>query len=110
MSSLLISKKRSPSDDESPTTHMPALRNGVTFSGFDEVSEKDIMRYISKAPGKYCPLVDPLPTELIKANIDILCPILTKIVNKSITSGTVPHAFKEAVVSRFIKKPNLKQI
>ena len=62
----------------------------MNFTEFKTVSITDIKRYISQAPNKYCPEVDPLPSELIKANIDILGPILKTIINKSITSATVP--------------------
>ena len=53
---------------------------------------------------KHCPLVDPLPTELVKTNVDILGPIFTTIINRSLASGSVPQAYKEAVVSPIIKK------
>ena len=81
-----------------PTDKCPSAADTTTikttdtiFTDFKAVSTEDIKRYIRQAPNKYCPQVDPLPTELIKANIDILGPILTTIVNKSITSGIVPH-------------------
>ena len=78
------------------------------FTNFEPISVKEIKRYIMKAPNKYCPQVDPLPTELIESSIDILAPTLATIVNKSITSGIVPQAYKEAVVSPIIKKSNLE--
>ena len=99
-----------PSNENPTTPNSPVVSHDFIFSSFKEVSVREATRHIMKAPSKYCPLVDPLPTELIKANIDILGPILTTIVNRSITSGTVPQAFKEAVVSPVIKKANLEPI
>ena len=44
---------------------------------------------------------------MIKECIDILLPSLTKLVNCSLMEGCVPDAFKSAVVTPLIKKPNL---
>ena len=78
------------------------------LTNFKEVSTENITRYINNEPNKYCSQVDPLPTELIKKNIDILGPIFTNIVNKSISSGSVPQAYKEAVVIPIIKNKTLE--
>ena len=51
--------------------------------------------------------INPMPTFLIKECIDILLPYLTKLVNCSHMEGCVPDAFKSAVVTPLIKKPNL---
>ena len=61
---------------------------------------------IKTSPTKSC-LLDPWPTFLIKECIDILLPSLTKLVNCSLMEGCVPEAFKSAVVTPLIKKPNL---
>ena len=73
---------------------------------FRQVSEEAIDKIIKTSPTKSC-LLDPLPTFLIIECIDILLPSLTKLVNCSLTEGCVPDAFKSAVVSPLIKKPNL---
>ena len=52
-------------------------------------------------------MLDPLPTSLVKANIDILAPTLAAIINMSLESGTVPATFKHAVITPLLKKPNL---
>ena len=44
-------------------------------------------------------MLDPLPTSLVKANIDILAPTLAAIINMSLESGTVPATFKHAVIT-----------
>ena len=51
--------------------------------------------------------MDPLTTFLIKECIDILLPSLTKLVNCSLMEGCIPDAFRSAVVTPLIKKPNL---
>ena len=61
---------------------------------------------IKTSPTKTC-LLDPWLTFLIKECIDILLPSLTKLVNCSLIEGCIPDAFKSAVVTPLIKKPNL---
>ena len=73
---------------------------------FRQVSEEAVDKIIKMLPTKSC-LLDPLPTFLIKECIDILLPSLTKLVNCSLMEGCVPDAFKSAVVTPLIKKPNL---
>ena len=73
---------------------------------FRQVSEEAFDKIIKTSPTKSC-LLDPLPTFLIKECIDILLPSLTKLVNCSLMEGCVPDAFKSAVVTPVIKKPNL---
>ena len=65
-----------------------------------------LIKIIKTSPTKSC-LLDPLPTFLIKECIDILLPSLTKLVNCSLMERCVPDAFKSAVVTPLIKKPNL---
>ena len=48
--------------------------------------------------------VDPAPTKLVLEFTDVLLPVFQKIVNLNLTSGTVPTAFKKAVVKPLIKK------
>ena len=73
---------------------------------FRQVSEEAVDKMIKMSTSKSC-LLDPLPTFLIKECIDILLPSLTKLVNCSLMEGCVPDAFKSAVVTPLIKKPNL---
>ena len=73
---------------------------------FRQVSEDPVDKIIKTSPTKSC-LLDPLPTFLIKECIDILLPSLTKLVNCSPMEGCVPDAFKSAVVTPLMKKPNL---
>ena len=60
-----------------------------------------------RAPTKYCPQVDAIPTNLIKENMDILAPTIALIVNKSLETGCMPAIYKEAIVTPLIKKQNL---
>ena len=56
------------------------------------------------APNKYSS-VDPLPTWLLKSNIDLLAPHIACIFNISMMSGVVLSQFKEAFITPLLKKP-----
>ncbi|XP_070567335.1 uncharacterized protein [Ptychodera flava] len=64
------------------------------------------MKIVSSSPSKTC-LLDPIPTSLLKQCVDKLMPILTVIINLSLTTGTVPQSLKNAVVSPILKKSSL---
>ena len=82
------------------------VSSGISFSVFDQLSEEDVYEIIRAAPIKSCPL-DPLPSSVFKECVDILLPTITKIVNTSLQSGTVPHALKTARVLPLLKKASL---
>ena len=73
---------------------------------FPPASVEEVRKIISKGPSKSCEL-DPLPTSLVKSNLDSLAPIITQIVNLSLTTSSVPQSFKVAVVRPLLKKPGL---
>ena len=50
-----------------------------------------------------CPL-DPAPTSLVVSCLDVLLPVITRIINCSLTSGEFPDCWKEALVSPLLKK------
>ena len=60
---------------------------------------------LSAAP-KLCKL-DPIPTSLLRNHIDVLAPVIQKIINISITNGIVPANMKEALIRPLLKKSNL---
>jgi hypothetical protein len=51
--------------------------------------------------------LDPLPTKLLKPCLDHVLPLITDIVNKSLSEQCVPASFKQAIVRPLHKKPNL---
>ena len=81
-----------------PTAYQPA-----ELCEFQPASADDIKRIIVQSSSKSCEL-DPMPTNLLKDNIDTLSPIIADIVNKSLQSGVVPAAMKHAIVTPIIKK------
>jgi hypothetical protein len=73
------------------------------LSEFNPVTEDELLKIIRKMQTKSCPL-DPLPTWLVKELLPELIPVMTKIVNLSLTSGSVPPSMKLALVSPLLKK------
>ena len=49
----------------------------------------------------------PIPTSFTKQYLDTLVPVITKIINTSLTIGIVPDCFKSAIVKPLLKKPGL---
>ena len=80
-----------------PSDHIPsALANDdhVTPPGifdFTPVSEDDILKIVKKSSNKSCDL-DPIPTWLMKDNIQPLLAPLVSIVNVSLSTGKFPEA------------------
>jgi hypothetical protein len=91
--------------------HSQAMDADVEFQGtvlreFTPATQEEVRKMIMKAPNKSCEL-DPLPTWLLKNCIDLLLPLITAIINKSLVTSTVPSCFKQALVRPLIKKPGL---
>ena len=51
--------------------------------------------------------MDPIPTWLLKQIVDVLLPLILRIVNSSVTSGLFPNALKAAHITPLIKEPTL---
>ena len=51
--------------------------------------------------------LDPILTPILHDCLDEITPIVTDIVNKSLSSGVVPQCFKHALVEPRLKKANL---
>ena len=74
---------------------------------FHEATEEEIEKIIKASPTKSC-VLDAIPTFLLKPCLDVLLPCLTMIVNRSLSSASVPVALKQAMVTPLLKK-NLQQ-
>ena len=79
---------------------------GRPFCTFKPVSEKEVLRVIMQSPTKSS-MLDPIPTSLTKQCINDIVPMITSIVNASLSTGRVPMAFKQAVVTPLLKKTGL---
>ena len=66
----------------------------------------EIHKLISASESKQCPL-DSIPTFLLKLCFNELGPIITNLVNLSLSEGIFPSSFKQALVQPLLKKPSL---
>ena len=66
----------------------------------------DLVRTSSE---KSCGL-DPIPTKLLLDCLDVLLPIITKMINYSLENGDFPSAWKNALVLPLLKKDGLEPI
>ena len=80
-----------------------SVHSSDTLSRFHALSEDQNLKLIRESKSTTA-TVDSAPTKLILELIDVLLPVFQKIVSLSFTSGTVPSAFKKAVVKPLIKK------
>ena len=70
------------------------------------ITESDVERLVAVAPCKTCEL-DPIPTWLLKQCSSELVPLITTIINASLTKSVVPPDFKRAVIRPLLKKSTL---
>ena len=70
---------------------------------FRPLSENEPLKLVRQSAKKSCPL-DPAPTSLVVSCLDVLLPVITRIINCSLTSGEFPDCWEEALVSPLLKK------
>ena len=78
----------------------------VTLHEFRPVTLDETNKLILSATPKSCKL-DPIPTKLLRNHINVLAPTIQKIINISITNGTISSNMKEALLRPLLKKLNL---
>ena len=76
------------------------------LASFEPATPADVRNIIMSSPSKSCDL-DPLPTILLKACLDVLIKPITYIINASLCSGLFPEYFKCAHVNPVLKKTTL---
>jgi len=77
-----------------------------SFRVFRPITPADVVKLVLSLPNKHC-LSDPLPTWLLKANVDILSPFLCQLFNRCLEHGIVPSSFKSGYVTPLLKKADL---
>ena len=76
------------------------------FSSYKLVSLDEIKQLILSSSKSIC-LLDPVPSNLLPYCIDSIAPIITRIVNLSLSSGVFSKQLKSALVKPLLKKSNL---
>ena len=70
------------------------------------MTEDQVKSLVNSSHLKTCSL-DPLPASIMKDCMDVLLPVLTKMINISIDTATVPVQLKEAIIRPNLKKESL---
>ena len=77
--------------------------HGLSLEQFRVVSESDVRKVITSSPTKSCAL-DPISTWLLKQCLDQVAPVLTVIVNTSLSCADFTPELKRAFVTPLINK------
>ena len=93
-------------DPDRPISTNPFEFSGTAFVEFQLVTEDFVKTVVQEMPKKSCDF-DPIPTSVLYDCLDEIIPIVTSIMNKSLSSGIVPHCFKHALVKPLLKKASL---
>ena len=108
-----ITKIRTPRlDSKSPNyqflTTAPeiAISRVISMDRFKLLTESDIQKIIQNSKTTTCDM-DIIPTHQLKAYLENVLPIVTEIVNCSLTSGKFPSVSKDAVIGPMLKKKGL---
>ena len=99
----LLSKQKRIGSESSFT--LPAF-SGEPLATFSSIGVDELSLIISKTPTKSCSL-DPIPTWLLKENIDVFLPSITHLINCSLSTGVMPTQYKSAVVTPILQKDSL---
>ena len=75
----------------------------TTLDHFKQLSEDEVRTLVSSASKKHCAL-DPMPSSLVSDCLDVLLPVITKIINSSLVHGYFLQDWKEALVKPLLKK------
>ncbi|CAB3986429.1 Hypothetical predicted protein [Paramuricea clavata] len=76
------------------------------FHTFREVGKDEVLHLIQRIATKSCSL-DPLPVVMLNHCFKDILPVVARIINLSLESGTMPDSLKIAVVQPLLKKYNL---
>ncbi len=75
------------------------------LDSFNLLSCEEVRKLIVRSPCKSCSL-DPIATDILRKCLDVLLPIITDIINESLSTGT----YKLALVTPLLKKLGLELI
>ena len=78
-----------------------------SLRGYELATVAEIGKLCLSTGSKLSPRIDILTGALLKSSVNILAPVLTRIVNSALASSTVPAAMKNAVITPLLKKAGL---
>jgi hypothetical protein len=94
------------STSDAPPPSFSSVPLGCSLSRFQALTVADIIAAVHALPDKQS-ASDPISTRLLKNNVDVLAPFLVELVNRCLSSGSVPLSFKVACIKPLQKKTDL---
>ena len=98
-----IEEIRNNFDPDRAISTVPVEFSGTVFAKFQLVTEDFVKTVVQEMPKKSCDL-DPISTSVLYDCLDEIIPIVTSVMNKSLSSGIVRQWFKHALVKPLFKK------
>ena len=93
-------------DIPTPKTQPAPITCSSSFTKFRPVTDEELARTIRDMNKKHCSL-DPMPSSMVNEALPELIPVLSRIVNDSLTKGLFPTVFKEAIIRPSFKGKDL---
>ena len=91
---------------QNPSPDSSQRHSDAQLGHFTPVTTTQLANLISKTARKSCDL-DPIPATVLRECLSNLLPIITKIVNMSLTEAVVPSSLKNASLHPLLKKASL---
>ena len=90
-------------------TYNPEISNIPKLCHFTPMTQSEVKTIIMAIKSKSCK-TDPIPTHIFKQLLPSVIPIVTKIVNLSLSKGEFCHMWKVVVAKPLLKKEGLEPI
>lgn len=91
------------------STSEPQITPNIQLNSFKTLAENDVNQIISNSSKKSCSL-DPMPTHLVVHCLNVLFPVITRMINLSLQSGCFPEKWKLAKVHPGLEKSKAEVI
>ena len=92
--------------NDAPPPSFTAAPLGCVLRVFRPLSIVDVVAAVRALTDKQC-LSDPLPTKLLKDNVEVFAPFPVALFNRSLALGVVPSIYKSAYITPLLKKADL---
>ncbi len=79
------------------------MQTGAVFSEFRTLIETDVAKLIKESATKSC-IFAPIPTWILRQWLNVLLPLITQIINLSLSTGVMPDNLKQAILISLLKK------
>ena len=79
------------------------IETDAVFKEFEPVGEHEVEKLVFQSATKSCSL-DPIPTWILKKCLGSLLPVITQIINLSLSTSVMPDELKHAILNPLLKK------